>query len=217
MENYQSRDCYNTEQQSFGGGIPVWVHRPSFRIAGGMLTSTFRKGELIHAGSPVEYNAQTHIAKILKCFKIVSATVSGSNTVIGLAKNFTTPELYAGINLMVAPSAIGGTGKAVTVSAVDISTANQYVVTVVTANVDAIVVGGYLVEATAAGSGVSMYCQPNTLLLDDLQIGNQNTVSIPKNSGCVIYRNTMPDVADVVLNNVKSNFMVEFEYYPEIQ
>lgn len=217
MEVYQNRDCYNNEQQSFGGGLPVWVHRPGFRISGAMLTSTFRKGELIHAGSPVEYNAETHVAKILKCFKVVSATVDGSNTIIGLAKNFTTPELSVGMNLMVAPSTIGGTGKSVTVLAVNTSIANRYTITVVTANMDAIIVGGYLVEAASAGSAVAMYCQPNTLLLDDLMIGNQNSVSIPKNSGCSIYRNTMPDIADVVLNNVKSNLMIEFEYYPEIQ
>jgi len=218
LENYQYKDSYFNGNSEFSGGTPVWVHTPSFRIVGGLLTSTFNKGELLHAGSPVQYDAQAHTAKILKCFDVTAVTVSGSNTIITVAKNMTTPELHAGMNIMVAPSTLAGTGKSVTLTAVDsISVANSYVITVVTANIDAVTTSSYLVEAVSQGSAVAMYCQPNTLLGDDLIIGDQNTVSIIKKDSCSIYRNAMPDLPAVVFAAINAeNPMINYEYLPEI-
>ena len=78
--------------------------------------------------------------------------------------------------------------------------------------------GSYLVEAAGSGSAVNMYCQPNILSVNDLVVGDINTISIPRKTECSIYRNLMPDVPDVVLNNITSNNpLIEFEYYNEKQ
>ena len=179
FNRFQNPDSYSTGYASYGGGTPVWRHKPAgWVMVGGMLSSTFIKGEVLHEGSPVYYNAQTHAGKILKCFKVTAVSTSGSNTIITLANSFTTPSLNVGMNLMVAPSTLAGTGKAVTITAVDSSVANYYTITVATANIDAVTVGSYMVEAAASGSGVAMYCQPNTLLVNDLVIGDMNSISI---------------------------------------
>ena len=219
LDRFQYPDSYSHQYASYGGGVPVWRHKPSgFRLVGGILSSTFVKGELLHEGSPVYYDAQAHTGKILKCFKVTDVATSGSNTIITLSNNFMTPSLYAGMNVMVAPSTLAGTGKAVTVTSVDTTTENYYKITVPTANIDAVTVGSYLVEAAGSGSAVNMYCQPNILSVNDLVVGDINTISIPRKTECSIYRNLMPDVPDVVLNNITSNNpLIEFEYYNEKQ
>lgn len=216
INNYVPDDVYVHNHAEYGGGVPVWRHQPSWRMVGGFLSSTFVKGELLHAASPVEYNAQTHVAKILKCFKVTAVDVSGTNTIISMANKFTTPLLYKGMNVMVAPSAIDGTGKGILVGDVDVATANTYKITVATADIDAVAVGSFIVEAEGAGSGKAMYAQPNTLLANDLVIGDSNTVSIIRKEPASLYRNSMPDLPDVVLNNItKENPLIEFEYLPE--
>ena len=218
LDIYGNPDSYGTQFKQFGGGVPVWIRKPDgFRIAGGMLVSTFWRDEVIHAGSPVFYDEKAHTAKILKCFKVTSTEVSGANTIIKLANNITSPQLNIGMNLMVCPSTLSGTGKSVTITSVNTSTDNYYSITVPTSSIDAVSVGSYLVEANGNGAGQSMYCAPNVLLVDDLVIKEKNTVSIPKKTPCSIYENTMPDVPDVVLNNIKTyNPMIEFESYNEI-
>ena len=218
INNYVPDDVYVHNHQSFGGGVPIWRHQPSYRMVGGLLTSAFQKGELLHAASPVAYDEKTHVAKILKCFKITAVATSGSNTLITVSNKFTTPSMYVGMNVMVAPSAIAGTGKGALVTAVDsASVANSYVVTVVTTAIDSPKVGDFIVEAAGAGSAVTMYCAPNTMLANDLIIGDQNTVSIVRKEPACLYRNSMPDLPDVVLDNIlKVNPLIEFEYLPEI-
>ena len=97
------------------------------------------------------------------------------------------------------------------------SVANSYVITVVTTAIDTPVVGEFIVEAASAGGAVAMYCAPSTLLANDLLIGDQNTVSIVSKEPLSLYRNSMPDLPDVVLDNIlKTNPLIEFEYLPEI-
>ena len=218
INNYVPDDVYVHSHQSFGGGVPIWRHQPKYRMVGGLLTSTFQKGELLHAASPVFYDEKLHVAKILKCFKITAVATSGSNTLITVSNKFSTPSMYVGMNVMVAPSTIAGTGKGALVTAVDsTSVANSYVITVVTSAIDTPVVGGFIVEAASAGGAVAMYCAPSTLLANDLLIGDQNTVSIVSKEPLSLYRNSMPDLPDVVLDNIlKTNPLIEFEYLPEL-
>lgn len=215
MDRFQFPNTYNHDTASYGGGVPVWRNKPNgFRLVGSRLVSTFLKGELLHEGSPVYYNAETHESKILKCFKITAVETSGSNTIVTLAKNFMTPSLNVGMNLMVAPSAIDGTGKSVTITSVDTSVANYYKVTLVTSNIDAVSVGKYLVEAESQGSAVHMYCQPNSITVADQLIGDVTTIDIPRNTECSIYVNTMPDLPSIVFDNIKSNYpLIESEYF----
>lgn len=217
FDRFQRPNSYSTDYASYGGGVPVWRHKPSgFRLVGAKLTSTFLRGEVLHEGSPVYYDPETRTGKILKCFKVTAVSTSGTNTVITMANNATSPTLNVGMNVMVAPSNLSGTGKAVAITSVDTSVENYYTITVPTASIDAVTVGSYIVEAAGAGSAKAMYCQPNNLLVDDLSIGDYNTLDIAHKSECSIYRNLMPDIPDVVLSNIKSeNPLIEFEYYNE--
>ena len=92
-----------TTSAKVGGGVPVWAVQPERRISGGLLKNTLNVGEKVSAGTPMYYDYATHEAKLLKCWKIKTATVDGANTNLVLYRTFLTPELYAGMNIMVAP------------------------------------------------------------------------------------------------------------------
>lgn len=217
LDYYLHGDTYVNNKQTLGGGTPVWRHQPSFRMVGGLLTSNFNKGEVLHAASPVYYDEKAHIAKILKCFKVTAVSTSGTNTIITVSNTFMSPMMNIGMSLMVEPSTIDGTGKGVTVSSIDNSVLGSYTITVPTANIDSVTVGKFLVESSGEGSGVSMYCKPNTLLCNDLIIGEQTTVSVIRKEPACLYRNSMPDLPEFVLDNIlKTNPLIEFEYLPEI-
>lgn len=202
---------YKTTSTSVGGGVPVWAVQPERRISGGMVQNTLRVGEKVSAGTPLYYDYVTHQAKLLKCWKIKTATVSGENTELVLFRTFLTPELYVGINVMVAPSAIGGTGKSVTLTAVDASVESEYKITLVTANVAALAVNGFLVEAASQGAAVQMFCQPDNLSIEDTIGGDQNSIGVPRGMK-YLFENTIAYMPDVVKNNIKN---VEWESFNE--
>ena len=204
---------YKTTSNSVGGGVPVWAVQPERRISGGMVQNTLLVGEKVSAGTPMYYDYTTHQAKLLKCWKIKTATVNGSNTDLVLYRTFLTPELRAGINIMVAPSTISGTGKSVTVTAVNSSVETEYSLSVVTANIDALVANGFLVEAASQGSAVQMYCQPDNLSIEDTIGGDQNSIGVPRGMKYV-FENTIPFMPAVVKNNIKN---IEWESFNEKQ
>ena len=202
-----------TTSATVGGGVPVWAVQPERRISGGLLKNTLNVGEKVSAGTPMYYDYATHEAKLLKCWKIKTVTVDGANTNLVLYRTFLTPELYAGMNIMVAPSTIAGTGKSVTVTAVNSSVEGQYSLTVVTANMDALAANGFLVEAASQGAAVAMYCQPNNLSIEDTIGGDQNLIGVPRGMKYV-FENTIPVMPTVVKNNIA---YVEWESFNEKQ
>lgn len=215
---YQNHDSYPEFHEVFNGGVPVWLHFPRrFRTVGATLLNAINVGEILHAGSPVYYDSKLHSAKILKTFKVTDVSTSGSNTIITIAKNSGTPELYAGMNIMVCPSTLSGTGKAITLtSAMLVSGDTSYVVTVPTANIDAVTTTDYMVEASASGSGASLYCIPADISVYDTVGAKQNTLSL-SGGEATAYRNTIPDMPEIVFNNIKSNNpLINWEYFPEV-
>lgn len=133
--------------------IPVYINAPLTRVGSGLLGNKLKYMEKLSVGSPFEYNYKTRVSKILKCFEVKEASTSDTNTIITLKRTFLTPMLYPGMNLMVEPSTINGTGKAVTITSVDESKSNEYKITVTTADIDAVSKGKFLVEAEGSGSG----------------------------------------------------------------
>ena len=209
MANWNQR---LTTSLSVGGGTPVWAKLPERRIAGGAIKNTLQIGEKVAAGTPVYFDYVNKEAKLLKCWKIKTATVSDTNTVLVLYKTFMTPVLYAGAFIMVMPSTMTGTGKAIAVPTIT-EAADTYTITVVTANVDTLANGGFLVEssATAAGSGKSIYCQPTTLAIEDTIGGDQNDLGIPLGIK-YIFENCIPFIPAVVKANIA---LVEWESFNE--
>lgn len=202
---------YHSSFQSVGGGIPVWVEIPKKRVSGGMLKNAIKDMEVLASGSPQEFNHKTHESKILKCFEVVSSEVSGDNTIFTLKRTALTPLLYPGMNVMVEPTKIDGTGKGATVLAVDESTENEYKMTVATASIDSAAAGKFIVEAAASGTGVKMFCQPDNLTMDDTVGGQQNSVGVPRGMK-YIYENMIPAMPKIVKDNIK---YVEWETFPE--
>lgn len=212
----QGWNRYTSKSYEVGGGIPVWVEIPKDTVTGAYLLNKLKDNEVLHSGSPVEHDYKNHKAKILKCFEISAVTVSGTDTIVSLAKNALTPQIYAGMNVLVAPTTLTGTGKAVTITAVDETDPEVSKITVVTADIDALTVGKFLVEADKTGAGAKMYAVPNNLTKDDTVGGDQNTVGIPRGEK-YIYENMIPAMPDVVKKNVVSVAYVEFAWFPEVQ
>ena len=204
---------YKTTSDSVGGGVPVWAVQPERRISGGLVQNTLVVGEKISAGTPLYYDYAAHTAKLLRCWKIKTATVNGSNTDLVLYRTSLTPEIRVGMNIMVAPATVSGTGKSVTVTAVNSSVADQYSLSVVTANMDALAANGFLVEAASQGAAVQMYCIPNNLSIEDTIGGDQNTIGVPRGMKYV-FENTIPAMPTVVKNNIA---YVEWESFNEKQ
>lgn len=205
---------YSTEKASVGGGVPVWYVHPLRKQGGGRLTNPIGDMEKIAMGSPQEYNYMTHESTVLKCWKILTATVSATDTVIELKKAYNTPELKVGMFIMVCPTTITGTGKAVQVGAVAVNAEGNYEITVVTANIDALVIGKYIIEssATAAGASKSPMCVPNNFVMEDILGGDYNAVGCPAGIKH-IYRNTIPDAPDAAFEKIQ---MVEWELFAEL-
>lgn len=201
----------DSKHQEFKGGIPVWVEIPKGRVSGGLLMNKIRDMEVLASGSPVEYNHRTHQAKILKCFEVQSVATADLNTIITIKCTAKTPQLYAGMNVMVEPSTIKGTGKAVTIDNVDESEEGKYKITVLTASIDAVSAGKFIVEAEGSGTGKHMFAQPNNLTKDDTVGGKQNTVGIPRGVK-YIYENMIPAMPKIVKDNIE---LVEWEWFPE--
>lgn len=210
----QTWNRYVSKSDQVGGGVPVWVEIPKDAVGGAYLKNTLKLNEVLASGSPVEYNHKTHEAKILKCFKVTDVAVSDTNSIVTLLRTARTPELYAGMNIMVAPATVTGTGKAVTVTSVDESESGSYKITVVTADIDAVTAGKYIVESEASGAAKKMYAIPNNFTKDDTVGGDQNTLGIPRGEK-YIYENTIPALPDVVKNNIVSVARVEFAWFPE--
>lgn len=205
---------YRSTSQQVGGGIPVWVEIPKDVVGGGMVLNNLRIDEVLASGTPVEYDYKTHNAKLLKCFKVESTAVSGTDTVITLLKTARTPQLYAGMNVMVAPATVTANGKAVTVTSVDESTEGVYKITVATADIDAVNNTKYLVEATSAGAAVKMYAIPNNFTKEDTVGGDQNTIGIPRGEK-YLYENMIPALPDSIKTYIVEKARVEFAWFPE--
>lgn len=196
---------YLHDSQKVGCGAPVWVRIPEKRVGGWMLENKLRPYEVLASGSPVEYDYKTHKAKVLKCFEVSSV----SEGVIVLKKTARTPMLYAGMNIMAAPSSLTGTGTAVTLtSAMIAETEDAYTLTGAGLTVSA---GGFVVEAAAAGSAQKMYAIPADLTVDDVIGGDQNSGGVAAGIK-EVYENLIPAMPAIVKNNIK---YVQFEWFPE--
>lgn len=199
-----------TSSIKVGGGLPVWGVYPERRIAGGIVKNTLVKGEKVSAGTPIEFTYTSKEVKFLKCWEIKTSTVSDTNTIVVLKKTFLTPAIKTGDVVMVMPSTMTETGKATVVGTVTASE-TEYSITFVTANMDALTVGLFLVESSSAtaGSGKSIYCQPTNLAIEDTIAGDANELGIPRGLK-YIFENCIPAMPAVVKANIA---LVEWESF----
>lgn len=208
-------NSYSKQSGKFGGVIPVLCQPCLKRQHGATVANDLAIGERVAAGTPMEFDLATRTAKLLKAWKIKATSVSGDNTIVTVSMTATSPVLHNGIVLMVMPSAITGTGKAVAPVSV-VEGENVYTVTIPTASIDTLKVGGFLVEAKEAGSGKAPYCVPNNITTEDVVKGTENTlVDVPRGH-VYMYENTIPAMPEVVKTALfNHDIQISWELYNE--
>lgn len=148
--------------QTIGGARSVFVKNASrhkddlsFLPHGGRLMNPFKGAAKIYAGDLFEYrtdaNGDNPVVYLLKTYKVKSQ----SSTKVVIYKDGYKHIPFVGDVLMKAPSVIGGTGKAYTVSAVAVNAEGNWELTFSTA-IDTVVDGDILVEAEAASATGTM-------------------------------------------------------------
>ena len=214
ISGFRHWNQYVKYYQEIGSGVPVWCEPPKRFITGGMIVNDLELGEYLAGGTPVEFNVETKKAKLLKLWRIVTATVSGTDTVVTFQKAWDLPLLKNGMVIMVVPSTPTGTGKAFLLTGLT-ETDTTYTFTVATDALDTLTVGGFLAEsaATATGTGASLYAIPNSLTLEETVGGDQNSVGVARGHK-YIYRNTIPPMPNSIANLIPDLY---FDFFNELQ
>ena len=201
-------NTFGRRTETFGTGYPVWRGVPKRVVSAGILLNTIAEGDNFPIGSPCSIETGGGI-KILPIWKVkASEVVETTNTKITVYRADGLPEIKAGKMVMVVPSTIAGTGKAIEVTTVDNSVAGESSFTIVTANIDAVTTGTYLAlsSSATAGSAKSLYCQPTHLTYSQVLIGEGDTAASasPVYEGYV-FEKRIPYLPAVVKANIKSN------------
>ncbi len=219
MAYYEHKNnAYSQHSMQVGGATPFIIDPQllRMRLIGGIVKNVLAENEKIAAGTTFAFNAATHEVKFLKVWEVKSVTADGTagTTEIVIKKTFQTPVLKADTVIMVAPSTISGTGKAVVAGAVT-EADNSYTITVTTANIDAVAAGTLLVEAAEAGASKGMYCQPNNILHRDFIAGNQQNLGDAVWGFFHAYINTINPIPAAVLANLNDGIVPVWEYFAE--
>lgn len=213
-----SNNAYSHKSMQVGGATPFIIDPEllRMRLIGGIVKNTLAEGEKIAAGTTFAYNAATHEVKFLKVWEVksVDTDASSGDTTIVIKKTFQTPVLKADTVIMVAPSTITGTGKAVAAGTVTESD-NAYTITVDSASIDEVAAGTLLVEAAEAGASKGMYCQPNNILHRDFIAGNQQNLGDAVWGFFHAYINTINPIPAAVLANLNDGIVPVWEYFAE--
>lgn len=209
-------NAYSHKSMQVGGATPFIIDPEllKMRLIGGIVKNNLDEGEKIAAGTTFNFNASTHEVKFLKVWEVKSVDAGDSETSIVIKKTFQTPKLKADTVIMVAPSAIDGTGKAVAAGTVTESD-NAYTITVANSAIDAVAAGTLLVEAAEAGAGKAMYCQPNNILHRDFIAGNQQNLGDAVWGFFHAYINTINPIPAAVLANLNDGIVPVWEYFAE--
>lgn len=209
-------NAYSRRSSSFGGASPFLCHpdEVKYRQYGALISDSLAEKELVHAGTPVEVDLVNHSAKIMKVWEVLNTEVSGSNTVITLNNSWLAPTLAATDVVMVVPSSISGTGKAVAAGAVTDNGDGTVSITVATDAIDAISVGSFLSIAAEAGSDKALAVKGNSVFTRDLYAGDgQNFVDIPRGE-LYCYVNTVNGIPAAVIAAAREiGLFIEPEYF----
>lgn len=212
-------NAYSTRASQVGGATPFLIDPQilKMRLIGGIVKNALADGEKIAAGTTFEFNAINHEVKFLKVWEVksISTDASTGDSVIVIKKTFQTPVLKADTVIMMAPSTLAGTGKAVVAGTVT-EAADSYTITVDSSSIDdGIEAGSLLVEAAAAGNSKGMYCTPNNILHRDFIAGNQQNLADAVWGFFHAYINTINPIPAPVLANLNDGIVPVWEYFAE--
>lgn len=158
-------NVYSKKEKSFGGGFQLWRMVREVLGSGGTIQNMKASTYLYPSGTPVEMSTDGKV-KILEFYKV---TLNSATTTVRVMKADALSVPLVGEFLMTAPSALAGTGKGVTVLAVDSTNADYHELTL-NADLGSLVVGNLLCTAAADGATVSAYAVPNALLRRDIYV-----------------------------------------------
>lgn len=211
-------NAYSSRSAKVGGATPFIIDPEMLKMRqiGGIVKNTLADGEKIAAGTTFAFDAINHEVKFLKVWEVKSVTSDAStgDSTIVIKKTFQTPVLKANTVIMVAPSTIDGTGKAVVAGTVT-EASDSYTITVDTANIDQVAAKTLLVEAAEAGASKGMYCKPNNILHRDFIAGNQQNLGDAVWGFFHAYINTINPIPAAVLANLKDGIVPVWEYFAE--
>ena len=209
-------NAYSRRSEAFGGANPFLCHpdEVKYRQYGALISDTLADKELVHAGTPVEVDLVAHTAKFMKVWEVLSVATQSSNTVITLNASWLAPKLAATDVVMVVPSSITGTGKAVVAGTITDNENGTISITVATASIDTVKAGDFLSIAAEAGSDKALKVKANMVLIRDLKAGNgQNFVDIPRGE-LYCYMNTVNGIPAAVIAAAREiGLFIEPEYF----
>lgn len=214
-------NAYSRHTHEIGGASPFLCHpdEVKYRQYGALISDALAEKELVHAGTPAEVDLAAHTAKLMKVWEVVGVKKSGAsdvNTEITLAAHWLAPKLAATDVVMVVPSSVSGTGKAVAAGTVTDNLDGTVTITVATASIDAVAVGDFLSIGAEAGTGKALAVKGNTVLTRDLYAGNgQNFIDIPRGE-LYCYVNTCNGIPAAVIAAAREiGLFIEPEYFAE--
>lgn len=215
-------NAYSSGSTTIAGAIPFLCHpdEVKYRQFGARVTDTLEEGQLVHAGTPMEIDFKTHEAKFMKVWEVIKVeanTDDSTKSDITIAKNWLSPAIVATDVVMVVPSTIGGTGKAVAVGTLTKNSDGDLVFTVATSKIDTVTAGSLLSIASEAGTGKALLVKANSILTRDLYAGNKhNLVDIPRGE-LYCYVNTINPIPDAVIAAARENgLIIAPEYFGEV-
>jgi len=173
-------NTYGAGSTVIGGGIPVWrsVDPNGKWQSGGKIANLPVAGTVIAAGTPVELNTETHVAKIGNYFKVHTAPSSGTSLKIVVAPGL--PRLAVGMYIAPAAATVGGSVTAITVTGTITSVLTDGVgydeIAIVGSSLGAPAQYSLLVQAAANSTSVA-YAIPNALTYEDVYVDADTTVA----------------------------------------
>lgn len=182
--------------KEYGGGIQVWRNQYEVLAKGGTIQDLpTKRPYLIPVGTPVEITSDGK-AKLLNFYKATEAVLI-DGTEVKLFKNSTVAEPVIGKAIMLAPTTLTGTGKAVLIDNV-VDSDTFWTVTLHEA-LGVIAENALLCDAAEAGADVAAYAIPNALTKQDNPLMEADTAATAAGvARGTIFADRMPFHSDAV-------------------
>ena len=166
-----SFNTFSSIEKTIGGSHFVWHEVRKSLISGGTLPLPLPPvGTVIPAGTPVQIDTAGGIVKFLEFFEVAEA-VTATSTTVKVKAGLGLPKPDEGMAIMVSPTSITGTGKAVAVTNLSFDASdNTYSFEITADGLGALSVGAILVNATAVGASAKVAAIPNALTWNDVYI-----------------------------------------------
>ncbi|PXV66864.1 hypothetical protein CLV62_104125 [Dysgonomonas alginatilytica] len=163
-------NTYGNKSKKYGGAYPVWLTVSQKERSGGTLDELPPVGTVIRSGSLVSIDGAGGKAKIVPTFELAEKVLD-TQTYIKVHAHKSHPVPKVGMNIMKAPTTVGGTGKGATIMDVEHDPVNNiYILTIATGQLGTAAIGDILVEADKADNGAKIVAVPTGLTENDVWI-----------------------------------------------